>query len=381
MGSIYRIYGNFFCVKKLGQGAKVVLVFLLVLIGYISSSASGRNDLNKILNEAIYELKIPGAVMVVETPEGMIWNYRAGVRRFGSPMPMSRNLKFRIGSLTKTFVASLTLMLVQEGRTNLDTEVHKILPQVITKDNHVTIRHLLQMRSNLGDFTTDRKFLKLFRERPWMHWEPEKLLKFGKPGHHGPGKRFKYNNSNYVLLGMIIEKVTGDSFENQVFERILKPLKLNSTSFPVKSANIPEPYARGYDFNPQTGVIKNLSLMINPSWAWCSGNGISNASDLLNWIKAYLNGYGISEKLLVEQMTFLPVNYDRISYGLGVMNRYSAVGHNGNFAGIYSAVAYRYKGYYIVILTNGQAKGGGNTATAESVFWHVVKNSALFSNR
>ncbi|WP_415712943.1 serine hydrolase domain-containing protein [Maridesulfovibrio sp.] len=354
--------------------------FVIIFTIFICSVSSGNNDLNRILQESIRELKIPGAVMMVENPQGQVRTYRAGVRRVRGRRPMSDNLRFRIGSVTKTFVASIVLMLVQEGKIGLDTEVHDILPDILSEDEHVTVRNLLQMRSCLGNFTMDKAFLRLFRERPWTHWKPEHLLKFGEKKRCKEGWKFEYNNSNYILLGLLIEKVTGDSFENQVYQRILDPLNLKSTTFPVRSANISEPYAHGYDYNFQTGKIIDLSLKINPSWAWCSGNGVSTAQDLLNWIKAYLNGFGIGSSLLSEQMNFLPVTYDGVSYGLGVMHKYAAVGHNGNFAGIYTAAAFRYKGYYFVILTNGQAYGGGRKATAESIFWRIVKNSVLFKN-
>lgn len=361
------------------RGLAAVCASLFICMIYICSEAAGHNDLNKILHQSIKELNIPGAVMLVETPEGRVEFYKAGVRQIGSHKPMSKNLKFRVGSITKTFVASLILMLVNEGRVELDTEVHNILPDLISSDEHITVRHLLQMRSNLKNFTEDDDFLKLFRERPWMDWTPEYLLRFGKDTKFRSGSKFKYNNSNYVLLGLIIEKLTEDSFENQVYKRIVAPLKLKSTSFPVKSAHIAAPYAVGHDFNPQTGKVKDLSLLINPSWAWCSGNGISTVLDLMKWNKAYLNGYGLKERLLAEQMNFQPIAGDT-AYGLGVMKKSGAVGHNGNFAGIYTAVAYKYNGYYFVILTNGQAEGGGRNATAESVFWKIIEKSVLFNS-
>ncbi|NDV24459.1 beta-lactamase family protein [Desulfovibrio sp. JC022] len=378
MDSRYRIYRKKMYEHWSRRGFALLFVILFVLMIYICSEAAGHNDFNRILQQAIKELNVPGAVLMVEKPDGGILFYRAGIRRMGSRKPMSKNLKFRVGSITKTYVASIVLMLASEGRVQLDTEVHEILPEIVSKDEHVTVRHLLQMRSSLRNFTEDAQFLKLFRERPWMHWTPEHLLSFGNEVNYRSGRKFEYNNSNYVLLGLIIEKLTGDSFENQVYERILAPLNLKSTSFPVKSANIAEPFARGHDYNPQTGKVIDLSLRINPSWAWCSGNGVSTVSDLMKWNKAFLNGYGLSKRIFAEQMDFQPVAR-RISYGLGVMNKYDAVGHNGNFAGIYTAVAYRYNGYYFVILTNGQAKGGGRKATAESIFWQLIDKSTLFN--
>lgn len=353
------------------------MVFCLLTAVYCPA-ASANSDLNMLLREGVKKFKIPGAIMLVEDPQGQIKIFRAGVRKIGSRKPMSINLKFRIGSITKTFVSSLMLMLVEEGRVSLDKQVHDILPDLIPEESGVTVRNLLHMRSCLNNFTVEEDFLRLFREQPSLLWTPECLLSFEVKEQCSPGYDFEYNNANYVLLGLIIEKLTGDTFENQVSKRILVPLGLNSTTFPVKSSDISKPYATGHDYNPETGVISDLSLRINPSWAWCSGNGVSTATDMMVWLKAFLGGYGISEKLLYEQLDFRPVTYDGIDYGLGVMNKYTAIGHNGNFAGIYTALAFRYKKYYFVILTNGQAGGGGTKSTAESVFWHIVRNSKLF---
>ena len=354
------------------------LIVLCLLITFLCPMASANSELNILFREAVLKFNIPGAVMMVEDPQGKRKTYRTGVRKIGSRKPMSSKLKFRIGSITKTFVSSLVLMLVEEGRLSLDTEVHEILPDLVPEESHVTVRNLLHMRSCLSNFTVEDDFLRLFREQPSLLWTPECLLSFETKEQCSPGFDFEYNNANYILLGLIIEKMTGDTFEHQVSKRILEPLSLNSTTFPVERVDISAPYAKGYDYNPKTGVISDLSLRINPSWAWCSGNGVSTAQDLMVWLKAFLGGFGISEKLLYEQLEFRPVTYDGIDYGLGVMNKYTAIGHNGNFAGIYTSLAFRYKGYYFIILTNGQNKGGGKKATAESVFWYIVSKSKLF---
>lgn len=354
----------------------LILTFLYIfnpVLGAAGDSAFG-NSLKDSFKGAVAELHIPGAVMIIQSPDGQRQTITAGVRKLGSSAPVNEKLRFRIGSITKTFVASVILMLVEDGVLDLDSRVHKILPEVIDSDNPVTVRHLLQMRSNMGNFSSDKKFLSEFRQKPWKKWSPSHLLNFGSRSRKPAGILFEYNNSNYVLLGMIIERLTKDTFENQVHNRILRPLKLKSTSFPTTTASIGDPYARGYDYDPATDVVRDLSLKINPSWAWCSGNAISTASDIMNWITAYLAGYGIGRKLHKEQMEFQPALHKGVSYGLGVMNKFGAVGHNGNFAGIFTASAFSYRGYYFVILTNGQAYGADNNATAESVFWKIVRD-------
>ncbi|WP_320169891.1 serine hydrolase domain-containing protein [Maridesulfovibrio sp.] len=361
-------------------GKATVYIFFIwfTLCAGTASLAGTRDDVRSVFVTSVKELKIPGAVMCVETPEGEKWTMSTGVGVINPRMPVSAGHRFRIGSITKTFVASLVLMLVSEGKVELDARVHSILPDMIAEDNPVTIRHLLQMRSNLGNFADNRAFLAEFRTTPRKKWTPEGLLEFRRCPCGPSGTIFEYSNSNYVLLGLILERLTGDTFENQVQKRILGPLKFRSTSFPT-CTRMRSPYARGYDYNPETGRVKDLSRVINPSWAWCSGNGVSTARDIMVWLKSYLNGYGIDEDILHEQFCFKPAMLYGVSYGLGLMNKADAIGHNGDFAGIYTSLAFRYRGYYFVILTNGQTYGAGQDATAESVFWQVVNKSGLFT--
>ncbi|CCO24371.1 serine hydrolase domain-containing protein [Maridesulfovibrio hydrothermalis] len=359
---------------------KSVLIALILFILALPAWAkgSGRDNLRNEFAKAIRALNIPGGIMIVQNPKGERWTVTAGVRKLGGNSPIREELKFRLGSITKTYVASVVLMLVKEGELSLDTKVHAVLPDIVGSDDPVTVRNLLQMRSNLGNFATDKKFLKEFRHKPWKKWSAKALLKFKPDRLKAAGISFEYNNSNYVLLGMIIEKVTKDTFENQVRKRILRPLKLKHTSFPVTMVGMPKPFARGYDYNPVSDKIKDFTFRINPSWAWCSGNAISTAPDVMEWIVAYLDGYGLNEQLRAEQMSFKPALHYGSSYGLGVMNKYGAVGHNGNYAGIYTALAFKFKGYYFVILTNGQSRGGMHNATAEVVFWRIIGKLPLF---
>ena len=376
------------------------------MTSYVGSYVNDQDELELIFKEAVQGLNIPGAVMLIRSPKGEEFSFVAGVRdikanpAIAKNYPMTSNLKFRIGSITKTFVASVMLMLVQEGIVNLDTTVREVLPGLVMNDTKITIRHLLQMRSGLTNFSSDEDFLKRFRAQSWYVWSPSELISYcsaSSIGHDSekisvtgtgcytehdprPGARFEYNNSNYIVLGMIVEKLTNDKIENQIYSRILKPLKLKRTSFPATSSNLSEPYAKGYDYDPATGKISNLSQRINPSWAWGSANGVSTAKDLLKWLRAYLDGYGISKKLLAAQMQFTPTSYTGVLYGFGVMNKYGAIGHNGNYAGIYTTMACKFKGYYFVILTNGQSYGGGRNSSAESVFWRVVNKATLFKN-
>ena len=165
-----------------------------------------------------------------------------------------------IGSITKTFVATVVLQLAAEGRLSLNDSVQKWLPGVITGHGYhpaqITIRQLLQQTSGIRDYTSDPRFQTA--RALAQTWRPQQLvniaLRLGPPVHG-----WLYSNTNYILLGMIIQKVTGHSPITEIRRRILAPLGLHDTSFPLTSKQIPAPYAHGY-----YGPI-DVTNLVNPS--------------------------------------------------------------------------------------------------------------------
>src|SRR5215467_3648122 len=202
---------------------------------------------------------VPGVIIMTRRGQ-QVSDVVAGLADKATGQPMRPQDRVHIGSITKTFVAAVVLQLAAEGRLSLTDSVQKWLPGVITGHSYhpaqITIRQLLQHTSGLRDYVSDPRF-----QTPQglaRTWRPQQLvniaLRLGPPVHG-----WLYSNTNYILLGMIIHKVTGHSPVTEIGRRILAPLGLHDTSFPLTSKQIPPPYAHGY-----YGRI-DVTNLVNPS--------------------------------------------------------------------------------------------------------------------
>ncbi|MGW6916938.1 serine hydrolase domain-containing protein [Kitasatospora sp. NPDC054939] len=218
----------------------------------------------------------------------------AGVadRVTGAPVP--ENARFRIGSVTKTFAATVVLQLVGEQRLGLDDPVERHLPGLVPNGAAITVRHLLNHTSGLYNFTDDPRFGAAEEDLDrwlavgrWTTYRPVDVVRIAtaRPARN-PGT-WGYSNTNYVLLGMIIERVTGRTWVAEVERRIVQPLGLHDTSMPVTSPFIPGPHARGYQERPSGAADVTL---LNPSAFGPAGAGISTTRDLVRFNQALLDG-------------------------------------------------------------------------------------------
>ncbi|WP_311137172.1 serine hydrolase domain-containing protein [Streptomyces sp. I6] len=177
--------------------------------------------------------------------------------------------------------------------------------------------------------------------RPPADVRPRQLLDyaFAHPPNFPPGSRWQYSNTNTVLLGLVIEKVTGQRLEDYLRQRVYSPLRLGQTSFPTDGA-MPEPYAHGYtDYTksgtttatPSGGTVDATDW--NPSWAWAAGAMISDLGDLNTWVPALADGRLLDPATQKERLTFLPTGIPEVRYGLGIMQVGNWIGHNGELPG------------------------------------------------
>ncbi|MFD8323127.1 serine hydrolase domain-containing protein [Kitasatospora purpeofusca] len=272
------------------------------------------------------------------------WRDAAGVVDLDSGRAVRTDSRFRIGSVTKTFVSTVVLQLADEGRLRLDDPVERYLPDVVPNGGAITLRQLLQHTSGLFDYLEDPRFLyhdeaslrAYLAEGRWTDFRPEELVSVGV-GHapyFAPGQGWHYSNTNYILTGMIIRKVTGRSWQREVERRIVEPLHLDSTTFPNSSARIPGPHAHGYVQLPEgpADVTK-----INPTVADAAGNGISTTADLDRFHAALFGGKLLTPARLAEMTTAVPAPMIAAHYGLGLI-RYDLPcgevwGHTGGIPG------------------------------------------------
>ncbi|MFI7111296.1 serine hydrolase domain-containing protein [Nonomuraea sp. NPDC050227] len=273
----------------------------------------------------------PGVVAAVRGRDGRVRDYTAGVADLETRAKVPANGTVRIGSHTKTFAATVVLQLAGEGKLDLDAPIEKYLPGMVRGNGNdgrkITIRQLLQHTSGLPEYTN---FPTLFGIRH-TYFEPRDLIDKAltqKP-QFAPGKSWKYTNTGYVLLGLIVQKVTGRPMGEEVTNRIIKPLGLRDTYWPgVGEQTIRGNHPNGYHADKSGKLVKFTEM--DPSWGWTSGNLVSTPRDVTRFLGALLGGDLLKPAQLKEMKQTIdsPALPRGWGYGLGLMKiKLSCGGH------------------------------------------------------
>ncbi|MFD8812136.1 serine hydrolase domain-containing protein [Streptomyces sp. NPDC059627] len=251
--------------------------------------------------------------------------------------------RFRVGSVTKTFSAVVLLQLVDEHRLALDAPVNRYLPGLLP-DDRITVRHVLSHRSGLYDYTNDMfassvSGFEAVRDKVFTYRQLVDLS-LQKPRTNVPGAAYSYSNTNFVVAGMLIEKLTGHSVRTEYENRIFKPLKLDDTFYVHPDTRIPGQHANGYLTADRAGDRPVDATDQTVSWAQSAGAIISSARDLDTFYSALVRGKLTSAARLADMERFTRVN-SNTSYGLGLRRRdlscgISVYGHTGAVQGYYT---------------------------------------------
>ncbi|MFF4899613.1 serine hydrolase domain-containing protein [Streptomyces sp. NPDC001068] len=251
--------------------------------------------------------------------------------------------RFRVGSVTKTFSAVVLLQLVDEGRLALDAPVNRYLPGLLP-DDRITVRHVLGHRSGLYDYTNDMfahsvPGFESVRNKVFTYRRLVNLA-LEKPLTNAPGAAYSYSNTNFVVAGMLIEKLTGHSVATEYENRVFKPLGLRDTFYVHPDAKIPGQHAKGYLSADEAGAQAVDATDQTVSWAQSAGAIISTARDLDTFYSALVRGDLMSAARLADMGRFTRVNATT-SYGLGLRRRdlscgISVYGHTGAVQGYYT---------------------------------------------
>ena len=322
-----------------------IKVFLLSFLLIASSAFSQKNagNLETRLTEAIDSFyvndSLPGIIVGVWTPD---FTYKKTVGKADLKTGVDRNFddKIRIGSITKTFVATVILQLVDENKIGLDDRLDKYYPDYPNSAN-ITIRQMLDMTSGIPDYIEDPVVLKSFVYDRLDKYTPRELYDITKAmvPTFPPGTGWHYSNGNYNILGMMIEKITGNKIETEIDSRIIKPLGLLNTSFPV-SPLIDGQYSHGYMRDTITAEFVDVTLM-DPSIGWAAGAMISDLADLKIYADALAKGKLISAKSQAERLDFVNTGVrDFLKYGLGIFSMGRFIGHNGGITGFNTTMCY-----------------------------------------
>jgi D-alanyl-D-alanine carboxypeptidase len=268
-----------------------------------------------------------GALAEVRDGHG-VWRGASGVAEQGTTGAVPVNGRFRAGSITKTFVATVALQLVDEGRLGLDDTVEAWLPGVVPHGDGITVRQLLNHTSGLYNYvrTLPMPPGPEFLDNRWRTWTADELIAraVANPPTFEPGSNYAYSNTGYLLIGQIIEKVTGRSYGEEIDRRIIQPLGLDGTAVPGTSTQIAGPHPHGYVPTLQDGEMSLVDFTeMNPSLLGAGGEMISTTGDLNRFFAALLGGRLLPGHLLDEMKT--PGDPDE-TYGLGLRWRDTSCG-------------------------------------------------------
>jgi D-alanyl-D-alanine carboxypeptidase len=296
--------------------ATVTAASLLALTTAGVASADTSSVDREVVQQALDQITQSGAALGVQagvTDGRQRFTAGSGKAELNSDRPVPQNGRFRVGSITKTFVSTVTLQLAGEGKIDLDAPVVRYLPGLI--DGRITVRQVLQHTSGLFNYTDALPLSpEEFEKIRYKSWSPQELLALStsNPLDFEPGTKWSYSNTNYVVAGLLIEKITGKPYEKAVEQRILKPLHLDDTELPGDNPNIKGPHAHGYwTVNGKPSDITRL----NPSVAWAAGEMISTTRDLDTFATALAAG-----KLLkpAQQQEISKTTAVSPGYGLGL---------------------------------------------------------------
>jgi D-alanyl-D-alanine carboxypeptidase len=345
---------------------RTIIVFLLFLIAATTSTsaqravtATGTNVLKKELQMKLDEWhhagKFPGATVGVVLPDGESFGLAVGYSDRESKTPMKPTDRMLAGSTGKTFAAATAMLLIKEGKIGLDDKVEKYFGNEVwfarlpnAKD--ITVRQLMNHTSGLVRYEFKEQFTKDLSANPGKVWKPEELLSYllDEKAPFEAGKGWDYSDTNYIVLGMIIEKVTRRSFYDEANKRVVRKLKLSNT-IPQDSREI-KGLVQGYagannPFGGRDEMISDGKFAINPQFEWTGGGWASTSEDLARWAKLMYEGKAFDASMVPIMLDGVPAKLGpNVKYGLGVIIRPTAAGltygHSGFFPGYLTDMMY-----------------------------------------
>ncbi len=334
-----------FTTASFAQAAKPVVV-----------TAQLKKELQQKLDEWHKAGKFPGATLGVVLANEGSFGLAVGYSDRSAKKLMRPDDRMLAGSTGKTFAAAVALQLVKEGKLGLDDKMEKHLGREewfkrIPNAGDVTVRQLMNHTSGLVRYEFKDTFTNDLKKDPLREWTPEQRLAylFDAEPPFAAGKGWEYSDTNYIVIGMIIEKITGKSFFDEAERRLLRPLKLKDT-IPQKGLTM-KGVVQGYagannPFGPKDEMISKGKFVINPQLEWTGGGYASTSEDLARWAKMMYEGKAFDASLLPQMLDGVPAPMlgGDTKYGLGVIIRQTpagvSYGHSGFFPGYMTDMMY-----------------------------------------
>jgi D-alanyl-D-alanine carboxypeptidase len=344
----------------------ISLITLLLIVAQVAAfaqkpvAATGTNVLKKELQLKLDEWhkagKFPGATLGVALANGESFGLAVGYSDRDAKTPMLPGDRMLAGSVGKTFALATAMQLVKEGKIGLDDKIEKYFGKEpwfdkLPNAGSITVRQLMNHTSGLVRYEFKETFTKDLTANPMKVWTPEERLAylFGEKAAFEPGKGWDYSDTNYIVLGMIIEKVTGKRFYDEANRRVIKPLKLSDTipQEGPKMKGVVQGYAGPNNpFGGKDAMIENGKFVVNPQLEWTGGGYASTSEDLARWAKMMYEGRAFDASLLPQVLDGVaaPMLGRETKYGLGVIIRKTSAGtsygHSGFFPGYVTDMMY-----------------------------------------
>lgn len=361
--------------KVLGAVAWMACALGIALAGVSVREASAaslkpidRAALQGTLDTTAKALMVPGAMVLLRTPQGE-FTVSYGTTELGTAKAPGADTYFRIASNTKTMTAAVIMLLVQEGKVGLGDPISKYVPGVPNGGN-ITVAELLKMRSGLYNYTNAPELAESLDHNPTKSWTPPELLAlaFKHAPLFPPDQAYEYCNTNYVLLGLIAEKVEAKPLADIFRTRLFEPFGMSETFLPAKDSNtLPKPYSHGYLYGSSSYALADAPYPANiqaeakagtlkpsddteqnPSYAFAAGGAISTAHDLATWIRALIGGKVFNADTQRQWLNSLePTDPDKPNgqkYGYGItqisFGQNKLYFHGGEMPGYNSFIGY-----------------------------------------
>ncbi|NKI42555.1 serine hydrolase domain-containing protein [Streptomyces physcomitrii] len=352
-----------------------------------AGQARGGHEATRAALEKTVEAGVPGATAGVRE-DGTRWQAGVGTGDLRTGKPRGAEDHYRVGSISKTFTATVLLQLEAEGRISLDDTVEKWLPGVVRGHGHdggrITVRQLLNHTSGVFNVTEDPQFVREFfsteflknRYRTVTAAEQVALAMRHAPSFE-PGTGWRYSNTNYTLAGMIVEKVTGRGYAEEIRRRVIEPLHLRGTRSPGTDPRLPGPHARAYSkLSNDPDATKTYDVTaLNPSLAGAAGDMVSDSADLNRFYSALLGGKLLPKKQLAEMKDTVSTGDEHpgYRYGLALIEQklscgVTLYGHDGGIHGSTSDAVTTADGKHALALNFNGDWAGDSTPVLEAEF-------------
>ncbi|MER5863020.1 serine hydrolase domain-containing protein [Kitasatospora sp. NPDC002040] len=332
--------------RAVRHGVAAMAVAMAVSAGTAFPAAAGggagHRATRAAMAAAVEAERLPGMIATVRQGQGS-WSAAVGVADTVTGRARSAQERIRIGSVTKTFVATVLLQPQHERRIDLDDTVEKWLPGVVRGNGNdgsaITVRQLLNHTSGVFSYDQDPALAELlfttqFLTHRYDTYRPQDLVRvaMSHPPVFAPGERYEYSNTNFILAGLIVTRVTGHSYADEIERRIIRPLGLTGTSLPGTAAGMPRPHARGYSTLLGGSTTQVDTTELNPSWGGSAGEMISTTDDLARFLSALMRGRLLPQAQLDEMLSTastggLGIGHSTLSCGVTVW------GHDGGIHG------------------------------------------------